>query len=88
MTIEINEIFHIIVPKPRNINVTAVHILFLSKKYDHIKLIAGIRLTVIHETGIINVKITNDINENLRYKINWDIKNMIEHNLIVFVYPK
>lgn len=77
-----------IVPNPRNTKVTAVHILFCFGKCDHKRLMAGMRLTVMHDTGIIKVKTVKRTSENLRYMIICDTKKMIAHSLMALVYPK
>lgn len=52
------------VPNPKNTKLTAVHILFFYENLDQSKFNVGMRATVMHETGISNVKITNSTNEN------------------------
>jgi hypothetical protein len=54
-------------------------------KCDQKRLIAGIRLTVMHATGIINVKMVKRTRVNFKYKINCDAKKMREQSLMVLV---
>ena len=56
--------FQRIAPNPKNTRLTAVHILFFYENLDQSKFNVGMRATVMHETGMSNVNITNSTIEN------------------------
>lgn len=65
LTSAMKDMFQRIVPNPKKTRLIAVHMLFMLEKCDQMRFKVGIMATVMHEAGMINVKMMKGMREKL-----------------------